>query len=201
MSGSLAEYAVGITDKNGHHRYCTLFYDAALAKYRHEPIELLEIGVAAGGSIVMWHRYFKNARRIVGIDTNPSSAFLDEYLQAVGIRANNISLKQGDAYSSDISENLGSFDIIIDDGPHTLASHIALLTVYLPKIKPGGVLVIEDIPDSTWVETYEKLVRADRGLRCKTVDLRNEYKRLSDDLLFVIERERPPLNTTALSVA
>lgn len=191
MSGSLAEYAVGITDKNGHHRYCTLFYDEALAKYRHEPIELLEIGIASGGSIVMWHRYFNDARRIVGIDTNPSSAFIDEYRQAIGARAQNISVRQGDAYSSNISESLGSFDIIIDDGPHTLDSHLACLTLYLPKLKPGGLLVIEDIPDGNWVESYQKFAKADRGFRCKTIDLRNEYKRLPDDLLFVVEREGP----------
>ncbi|HEX5472004.1 MAG TPA: class I SAM-dependent methyltransferase [Lacipirellulaceae bacterium] len=193
MSGSLAEYAVGITDKNGRHRYCTLFYDGALAKYRHEPIELLEIGIASGGSIVMWHRYFNNARRIVGIDTNPSSALLDEYRQAVGTRAHNISVKHGDAYSSEISENFGSFDIIIDDGPHTLDSHLACLTLYVPKIKPGGLLVIEDIPDVNWVEAYERIVNAQRGLTCKAIDLRNEYKRLPDDLLFMVERHGPSL--------
>ena len=55
------------TDKEFNHRYCTAFYDKEFAKYRDQPIQLLEIGIHRGGSLALWHEYFPCAK-IIGID-------------------------------------------------------------------------------------------------------------------------------------
>lgn len=39
-----------------------------------------------------------------------------------------------------------SFDVIIDDGPHTLESQIQALN-YRSLLSDGGILIIEDVPD------------------------------------------------------
>jgi cephalosporin hydroxylase len=189
MERSLAEYSLGLTDKDCHHRYCTLFYDAALAKYRDQRVELLEIGVGAGGSLVMWHRYFRNAARIVGIDAALAPSLLDAYLRGFAAAPDNIMLKQGDAYFSRVGDDLGAFDIIIDDGPHTFDSHLAVLLFYLPKLKPGGMLVIEDVADVRWTSTYQRAVELHPRHTHKTIDLRHEFHKLPDDVLFVVEKD------------
>ena len=44
---------------------------------------------------------------------------------------------------------LNNFDIIIDDGPHSLESQLKFIDLYYPKTNLGGVVIIEDIhPDS-----------------------------------------------------
>jgi predicted O-methyltransferase YrrM len=61
------------------------------------------------------------------------------------ISSDNVEYIIGDAYSEEICNKIGKIDILIDDGPHTLESHIKLLELYLPKMNTGGVIVIEDI--------------------------------------------------------
>jgi cephalosporin hydroxylase len=51
----------------------------------------------------------------------------------------------GNAYTSEIANKLSKIDILIDDGPHSLESHIKLLELYIPKMNSGGVIVIEDV--------------------------------------------------------
>ena len=39
--------------------------------FRHEPIDVLEIGVLNGGSVRSWRQFFCSAR-IIGVDINPN---------------------------------------------------------------------------------------------------------------------------------
>ena len=79
------------------------------------------------------------------------------------------------------------FDILIDDGPHTLDSMVFFVKHYLPLLNDTGVLVIEDIPDIKWVnilisytpEEYRKFIQIE--------DLRNVKNRW-DDIMFIIKK-------------
>lgn len=44
----------------------------------------------------------------------------------------------------------GLFDVIIDDGGHTMNQQIASLEVLWKTVKPGGLYVIEDLQTSYW---------------------------------------------------
>ena len=55
------------TDKEFNHKYCTAFYDKEFAKYKDEPIRLLEIGVHRGGGLAVFNEYFSDAD-IYGVD-------------------------------------------------------------------------------------------------------------------------------------
>jgi hypothetical protein len=43
-----------------------------LAKYRGKAPVVVEIGVAFGGSLPMWHSYFGAGTRVIGIDVDPA---------------------------------------------------------------------------------------------------------------------------------
>ena len=63
-------WSIGLqgTDKDVVHNYCKYFYDTVFEKYIDQKINLMEVGILNGASIVMWHRCFKNAQKILGID-------------------------------------------------------------------------------------------------------------------------------------
>lgn len=99
------------TDKNCVHSYVDNVYEELFKEVRHSTKRLLEIGVEGGGSLFMWREYFPNAE-IFGIDEKPCR-------QLEG--RERIKTFIGDAYQKSMVDLVGdNFDIIIDDGPHTL---------------------------------------------------------------------------------
>ena len=109
---------------------------------REQELKILELGVFAGASLMIWRDYLPRAT-IVGIDINEMPPAI-----AGDRRIHFLRGSQDDPAVLDaaVREAGGAFDIIIDD-----ASHIGWLTKrslgYLfPRwLKPGGWYVIEDI--------------------------------------------------------
>jgi SAM-dependent methyltransferase len=115
--------------------YLDNFYDIILPPLKNKCENLLEIGCKNGGSIRLWREFFPNIVKIYGIDikTYPQ---IDNTYRIIG-----------DAYSNDVVEKFDEnyLDILIDDGPHTYISFLKVIEKYYSKLKPGGVLIIEDI--------------------------------------------------------
>lgn len=125
------------TDKNETHCFINNFYEKEFLNYRDKNITLLEIGIASGHSLLLWNEYFtENYSVIYGIDINSR-----ELVKEVSERQN-IKVMIDNAYSIDVAQKLPNFDIIIDDGPHTLNSMLECIRLYLPKLKSGGILII-----------------------------------------------------------
>ena len=125
------------TDKEAKHKYCSAFYDNAFFDLKDKKLNILEIGIQNGSSLVLWNEYFKNSI-IYGIDnTNFINDRLDSYPRIKTIIQ--------DAYKKELTSNLPLFDIIIDDGPHTLESQIKFINNYFKKLNKNGKLFIEDV--------------------------------------------------------
>ena len=125
------------TDKEAKHKYCSAFYDNAFWDLKDKKLNILEIGIQNGSSLVLWNEYFKNSI-IYGIDnTNFIKDRLDAYPRIKTIIQ--------DAYKKELTFNLPLFDIIIDDGPHTLESQIKFINNYFKKLNKNGKLFIEDV--------------------------------------------------------
>ena len=94
----------------------TLVYERLLGPIRSEPLTLVEIGVQKGASLRMWSDWMPNAR-IVGIDINPAAAIMDtgRGLVRIGDQADKTFLSQ-------VISEFGPFDIVVDDGAHTLGA-------------------------------------------------------------------------------
>jgi predicted O-methyltransferase YrrM len=170
------------TDKGGlssdEHDYVRSFYEEGFAKYQDKNIDLLEIGVYHGASLALWSLYFPNAN-IIGLDIDDQVA--EEYQNL-----DRVKIGICDAYSPEIADSLGNFDIIIDDGPHTLPTVQKCIELYLPKLNKGGVMVLEDIQDLSWIEELEPLVP--EGYQTELIDVRNNLGRYRyDDLIYVIK--------------
>lgn len=163
------------TDKNTTHSYLPV-YQELFEEKQLSATNVLEIGLGHGGSIKLWNDYFPNAD-IYCLDINTSW----------GVRCNlnspRIHLQLRDAYTEECvsSFQAGSFDIIVDDGPHTLESMVFTVEKYSSLLKPDGILVVEDIPKLEWAETLKKL--APNTMMCEIHDRRSLKGRFDDILL------------------
>jgi hypothetical protein len=133
------------TDKGEPKSYIDEYYDKNFKKYREKNITLVEIGVRSGASLKLWSEYFCKKAKIYGLDNLHDKNNHSVPVNEDWISSDNVEYIIGDAYSEEICNKIGKIDILIDDGPHTLESHIKLLELYLPKMNTGGVIVIEDI--------------------------------------------------------
>jgi 23S rRNA U2552 (ribose-2'-O)-methylase RlmE/FtsJ len=165
------------TDKNNYHSYVDGIYEELFKTYRNSALNVLEIGVDNGASVMMWREYFTNAI-ITSIDIKdcPQIAGRD--------RINHI---VADAYSYDIvnSFNDRTFDIIIDDGNHTLPSITFVVKEYTKKLTKNGLLIIEDFQDFNWTNIIKREVS--EIFKSEVYDLRSLRGRY-DDIAMVISR-------------
>ena len=112
-------------------------YERHLAQYRGRPITMLEIGVQSGGSLRMWRDYFGPAARVVGVDIDPRCARLEDPDTTVVIGD-----QEDPRFMASLAERFGPFDVVIDDGGHTMAQQARTLEVLWPAIRTGGVLIV-----------------------------------------------------------
>lgn len=144
----IKEFDLNQTDKHNGHSYIEYFYEDFFKPYRNKKLNILEIGTREGDSLRLWKEAFPKSK-IYGVDNALSKRFKD-------IQEDRIYFHFGDAYTQEMCDSFPNFDIIIDDGPHTLDSQIKCLELYLPKLNDSGFIVIEDIADFNYVEILEK---------------------------------------------
>ena len=172
-----------LTDKNTVHSYLPL-YDEILCRKKFNCRNMLEVGICFGGSIELWDKYFPNGT-ITALDILPEKA-LPDLLK----NQNKIRMISGDAYSPFLFSSLfrgKKFDVILDDGPHTLESQIKFLTMYSMLLEEDGILIIEDVRDINYFEILKENTPPNLKPYIKTFDLRKNKNRY-DDLVFVIDK-------------
>ena len=133
------------TDKGEPKSYIDEYYEENFKKYSEKVIVLVEIGVRSGASLKLWSEYFCKESKIYGLDNLYDKNNHSVPINKNWVSSNNVEYIIGDAYTEEICDKIGKIDVLIDDGPHTFESHVKLLELYLPKMNPGGVIVIEDI--------------------------------------------------------
>jgi hypothetical protein len=147
---------VGPSPKWPAHNY-TDVYGAYLSPMRWDEINLLEIGLGVpgdswdariahgrneggGGSLRTWYGYFPKAR-IYGADIN-AAPHLDND------RISTHLMDQGDPEAiAAFLESIGDveFDVIVDDGSHMPDHQQVSLGCLFPRLKSGGLYIIEDL--------------------------------------------------------
>jgi hypothetical protein len=121
--------------------YLPIYQDALAGAER-----MLEIGVDRGGSLQMWREYMPNAT-IVGLDINPKSAQYDDAERDIHVR---IGDQTDTRFLEGVSDEFGPFDAVLDDGGHTPKQMIRSFQYLFPRLKPGGVYIVEDICANYW---------------------------------------------------
>jgi len=174
------------TDKNTIHSYLSI-YQELLKDKRETAKDILEIGIDKGGSIKLWHDFFINAT-IYGLDRMNINDIWGELKNKNRIILYTlIDAYHDDFFNTNISNKNLKYDLIIDDGPHTLDSMKIFIKLYLPFLKDDGILIIEDIQSWDWIEILKNEVPEEFKQYIKIYDLRS-IKNRYDDILFIINK-------------
>ena len=175
------------TDKNTLHSYLRV-YDPLLQSKMLTAKNVLEIGIAKGGSIKLWNDFFVNAT-IYGVDIMSEDAVWDEIRGKERIRL----YTPMNAYDSDFVQREFvakgvQFDVVLDDGPHTLDSMKDFIRLYSELLTDDGILIIEDLKSVGWIDELRKVTPAHLQPYIVSHDLRRNKRRF-DDILFIINKE------------
>jgi len=127
-------------------------YEAYLSPLRHGNIRFFEIGVggyddpqAGGASVRMWKRYFSKAE-IYALDYYDKSPHAETRITIFrGSQDDALILNR-------IADEIGSIDVILDDGSHVSAHVIRSFEVLFPRLNPGGLYIVEDLGTAYWPE-------------------------------------------------
>ena len=117
-------------------------YENYFKNFKNQKINILEIGVHEGKSLMIWKDYFQKAN-IVGID-----------LKSYNFNINRIFTYQGDQTDANfllmVATKFKKFDIIIDDGSHICSHIIKTFGVLFDYLKDDGLYICEDLQTSYW---------------------------------------------------
>lgn len=146
-------------------------YDEAVLEVKEKfgtDISILEIGVQAGGSLEIWRSIFGQKAKIyeIDIDSNCGKLKLNAEIR-IGSTANKDFLKR-------VAEEIGTANIIIDDGSHDSKHQRKAFEVFFPHLIENGLYVIEDLEHSYYWSKHGGYLRG------KSIIER--AKRLVDDL-------------------
>jgi MycE methyltransferase N-terminal len=138
------------SDKWANFHWYTQHYEHHFARFRTEPVRLLEIGIGGyqfadwgGESLRMWQRYFRRGL-IYGLDIFDKSNVIGPRIRAI----------QGDQndpeFLAKLGHCIGPLDIVIDDGSHINEHVKTSFHCLFPFVRPGGLYIVEDLQTAYW---------------------------------------------------
>jgi predicted O-methyltransferase YrrM len=129
-------------------RHChpyTLFYEGLFKNKKNENLKIAELGILDGSSLRMWQEYFTNAE-IYGFEynddliTNFRQKFNNDRIALANINVNN-----KESIVKAFSDLNIIYDIIIEDTTHQFEDQIRVIENTYHYLKPGGIMIVEDI--------------------------------------------------------
>jgi hypothetical protein len=154
-------------------------YTKHLDRFRGRPVRVLEIGVYRGGGLSMLAHYLGPSARLVGLDVDEAA------VHAVHGRFPVVLGDQEDpAVLRKLSEEHGPFDVIIDDGGHTMQQQIVTAETLFPLLQDGGVFLVEDCHTSYWSDFGGGLRKPDTFIewaKLRVDDLHSRHERSIDN--------------------
>ena len=148
------------TDKSpyntiAHRHPYTGVYSMLFAPLKKRAIRFAEIGVAMGASALLWDIYFRNPETEIFLFDSDAN-LLRNTAEIVGQRCRTGVMDV--SVDGDVARGLGDgpYDVILDDSSHTHEHQIRIIKEGFPKLKSGGMMIIEDIFRSTPEEDYSR---------------------------------------------
>lgn len=122
-------------------------YERHFSWYRNKSLTFLEIGVARGGSLQMWLRFFGPLAKIVGIDIHKRSKSYETpgTFVRIGDQAD-------ERFLQSVVDEFGVPDIVLDDGSHRMEHITRSFNFLYPKLPKNGIYMVEDLHTAYWDE-------------------------------------------------
>ena len=133
-----------ITNSRHSHPY-TLFYDGLFRNKKDQPLKIAELGILDGASLLMWKEYFTNSE-IYGFEYNHN--LINHFKKKFNnerITLSHIDVQNKHSIVNAFSDLNILYDIIVEDTTHQFEDQIRVIENSFQYLKPGGILIIEDI--------------------------------------------------------
>ncbi len=158
------------TDKGSSGHLYTEVYEYYFHPIKYRVLEVLEIGIAKGGSLKMWRDYFPKAT-IYGIDIKDKSKLNSKTIKTfIADQADRKKIQNFlDASGTD-------FDIILDDGGHSMEQQQVSMGYLFRHLKRGGYYIIEDVHTSLSGDDPSKFGAAPDGSNTTLTMIENFIK-------------------------
>jgi len=176
-------------------RHChpyTLFYDSLFRDKKHEDLTIAELGILRGASLLMWREYFDHST-IYGFE------YIDHFINKFNNNHNtnnSFIISKMDVTNSESIRNAfelmnTKYDIIIEDTTHQFEDQIRVIENAYEYLKPGGVLIIEDIfkknNENDYITRLKPILQHFQDYYFVTLNHKNKNSIGSDnDKLFVL---------------
>lgn len=129
-----------LTDKSYFHRFTDFYYEY-FKNIKDKKLNILELGILDGKSLLTLRDYFVNSN-IYGIDIENKS------IKDYGTRIKTYLCSQVDKEKLNMLFKDINFDIIIDDGSHMTMHQLKSLGILFKKLNSKGLYICEDIHTS-----------------------------------------------------
>ena len=149
----------GNTDKADDHQF-TEIYEHLFSHLKNTPIRFAEIGVAGGGSLKLWSEYFTRST-VFGLDIYTLDELREILKKYPQVKDQLDSIKGNDRIKTFVADQANraqlqsfidkhgsDFDIVMDDGGHSMEMQQVSFGFFFKHLKPGGYYVLEDIHTS-----------------------------------------------------
>lgn len=173
MTMTLSDLFAGYATDKGVNGY-TPIYEALFRHQRQRIGSVLEIGIGTmipgapssmigwalpgyepGGSLRAWRDWFPNAK-ILGLDLQPDTQFTE-----LRIETRLCDTRQADDVAACLGAPRPMFDLIIDDGDHSVSAQLLTCANIYPYLADGGYYIIEDWlqlpPDAATMDELARL--------------------------------------------
>lgn len=181
---------IGLSDKGDRHPTHKHFYidvyDSLFSHWKDEPVQLLELGIASGASLLMWSQFFTKGH-VLGLDI--VEPVRKDYLETQP----NLGMIFGDAYdvnnANHLLQVLPKQDVFIEDGAHDIDSQITALKYYHHLVRPGGYYICEDLYIVNLAKYLMEGVYSLEGRNYTTTiyDYHRRPNGLADDVMVVLQ--------------
>jgi hypothetical protein len=134
-------------------RHYLEIYDSRLARFRETDVNVVELGIAHGGSLRLWRAYFGQQAHLFGLDIAPSTK---KYVKdpMYGSPDKVVIGDEADSGFWDrVQREIPRIDVFIDDGGHRPGHQQLTLERVLSMLAPGGVYIVEDIIEQSFVKS------------------------------------------------
>ncbi len=129
---------------DGHRSGYTSFYNLFFFHLINKKCSVAEIGIEKNASTKMWRKYFKKGSiDCFEIDKEKINYAKKDKLK--NVKYHYIDVSKTNVINAQFKKVKKKYDLIIDDSTHYFDHQINIITNVYKYLKPGGVLVIEDI--------------------------------------------------------
>jgi SAM-dependent methyltransferase len=122
-----------------------------------EPVvNMVDLGIYKGGSVVLYEKLF-SPKRLVALDWGPKAEALDHYVAERSLESVIKLYYETDQADQERLRNIlredfddEPLDLVVDDCSHLYEPTKSSLNVLFPRLRPGGLYIIEDWGWAHW---------------------------------------------------